>query len=44
MMRINLPNAGLVGIPLNDIASIVGDDDGGGGDHRGAMPSEAQAC
>jgi hypothetical protein len=38
------PNAGLVGIPLDDIASIVGaDDDDDGGDHGGAEPSEAQA-
>ena len=40
------PSVGLVGIPLDDIASTLGDDDDNDdddGDSGGAEPSEAQA-
>ena len=37
------PSAGLVGIPLDEIASNLGDDNDDDGDSGGAEPSEAQA-
>ena len=37
------PSAGLVGIPLDGIASNLGGDDDDDGDSGGAEPSEAQA-